>query len=140
MKTLMATADQVKHKWYLIDASGKTVGRLSARVARILRGKHKPEFTPHVDTGDYVIIINANHVTVTGKKRTDKRYEQYTGRRLKVISFQALQKRSPTRILEKAIKGMLPKGPLGYAILAKLKVYADASHPHDAQSPEATTI
>jgi len=142
MKTLMAKTGQTEHKWHLIDASGQTLGRLAARIAPILRGKHKPEFTPHVDTGDYVIVIHAEKIAVTGNKRTDKCYEHYTGYPggLKTTSFEKLQKRFPARIIEKAIKGMLPKNPLGYAMFRKLKVYAGASHPHRAQNPKALII
>jgi large subunit ribosomal protein L13 len=142
MKTLMAKNGQIERKWYLIDASGKTLGRLASKIAHILRGKHKPEFTPHVDTGDYIVVINAEKVTVTGKKFTNKLYERYTGYPggLKTISFDKLQNRFPARIIEKAVKGMLPKNPLGYAMLSKLKVYAGATHPHNAQNPQTTTI
>jgi large subunit ribosomal protein L13 len=137
MKTLMAKNSQVEHKWYLIDASGKTLGRLASKIAHILRGKHKPEFTPHVDTGDYIVVINAEKIVITGRKITDKYYEHYTGYPggLKTISFDKLKNRFPARIIEKAVKGMLPKNPLGYATLSKLKVYAGSSHPHAAQSP-----
>ncbi|MDQ8040021.1 MAG: 50S ribosomal protein L13 [Rickettsiella sp.] len=142
MKTLMAKTGQIEHKWYLIDATGKTLGRLATKVARILRGKHKPEFTPHVDTGDYIVVINAEKITVTGKKITDKKYEHYTGYPggLKTISFDKLQKKFPSRIIEKAVKGMLPKNPLGYAMIRKLKIYAGASHPHRAQNPETIAV
>ncbi len=142
MKTLMAKTGQTERKWYLIDASGKTLGRLATKIAHILRGKHKPEFTPHVDTGDYIIIINAEKVTVTGRKVTNKNYERYTGYPggLKTISFDKLQAKFPARIIEKAVKGMLPKNPLGYATLKKLKVYAGTSHPHSAQNPEVLLV
>ncbi|MES2142403.1 MAG: 50S ribosomal protein L13 [Pseudomonadota bacterium] len=142
MKTLMAKTGQIERKWYLIDASGKTLGRLATKIAHILRGKHKPEFTPHVDTGDYIVIINAEKVTVTGRKVTDKNYERYTGYPggLKTISFDKLQAKFPARIIEKAVKGMLPKNPLGYAMINKLKVYAGTSHPHSAQNPEALSV
>jgi large subunit ribosomal protein L13 len=142
MKTLMAKTGQTERKWHLIDASGKTLGRLAAKIAHILRGKHKSEFTPHVDTGDYIVVINAEKVTVTGKKFRDKQYQRYTGYPggLKTTSFEKLQKRFPARVIEKAVKGMLPKNPLGYAMLGKLKVYAGTSHPHSAQNPEAMVI
>ena len=142
MKTLMAKTGQIERKWYLIDASGKTLGRLATKIAHVLRGKHKPEFTPHVDTGDYIVIINAEKVTVTGSKVTHKNYERYTGYPggLKTISFDKLQAKFPARIIEKAVKGMLPKNPLGYAMINKLKVYAGASHPHSAQNPEALSV
>ena len=142
MKTLMAKPGKIKKKWYLIDAEDKTLGRLATKIAHILRGKHKPEYTPHVDTGDYIVVINAEKVTVTGTKAKNKQYEHYTGYPggLKAISFEKLQKRFPARIIEKAVKGMLPKNPLGYAMLTKLKVYAGSSHPHSAQNPEPTII
>jgi len=142
MKTLMAKTGQIERKWHLIDASGQTLGRLATQIAHLLRGKHKPEFTPHVDTGDYVVVINAEKVAVTGRKTTDKQYERYTGYPggLKTITFDKLQKSFPARIIEKAVKGMLPKNPLGYATITKLKVYAGSSHPHSAQNPSATAI
>lgn len=142
MKTLMAKPGLIEKKWLLIDASGKTLGRLAANIAHILRGKHKPEFTPHIDTGDYIVVINAEEVTVTGTKAKNKSYEHYTGfpGGLKSVSFEKLQKRIPTRIIEKAVKGMLPQGPLGYAMMNKLKVYAGSSHPHSAQNPQPTSI
>ena len=142
MKTLMAKTGQIERKWHLIDASGKTLGRIATKIAHILRGKHKPEFTPHVDTGDYIVVINAEKIAVTGRKLTDKQYERYTGYPggLKTTSFEKLQKRFPARIIEKAVKGMLPKNPLGYAMLRKLKVYAGTSHPHSAQNPKAIAI
>lgn len=142
MKTLMAKTGQIERKWYLIDASGKTLGRLASKIAPILRGKHKPEFTPHVDTGDYIVVINAEKVVVTGRKLTHKRYEHYTGYPggLKSESFDKLQKRFPARIIEKAVKGMLPKNPLGYAMISKLKVYAGSGHPHSAQNPKVAAI
>jgi large subunit ribosomal protein L13 len=142
MKTLMAKTGQIERNWHLIDASGKTLGRLASTIAHILRGKHKPEFTPHVDTGDYIVVINAEKIAVTGKKRTNKQYEHYTGYPggLKTNSFDKLQKRFPARIIEKAVKGMLPKNPLGYAMISKLKVYAGESHPHSAQNPKVTAI
>ncbi|MEN9450669.1 MAG: ribosomal protein [Pseudomonadota bacterium] len=142
MKTLMAKPGLVEQKWLLIDASGKTLGNLATKIAHILRGKHKPEFTPHVDTGDYIVVINAEKVTVTGTKAKNKLYERYTGYPggLKSISFEKLQKAFPARIIEKAVKGMLPKNPLGYAMITKLKVYAGSAHPHSAQNPEPTSI
>ena len=142
MKTMMAKPGLIEKKLYLIDAEDKTLGRLATKIAHILRGKHKPEYTPHVDTGDYIVVINAEKVTVTGTKAKNKQYEHYTGYPggLKAISFEKLQKRFPARIIEKAVKGMLPKNPLGYAMLTKLKVYAGSSHPHSAQNPEPTII
>lgn len=138
MKTYMAKPETVTHKWYIVDATGKTLGRLAAKIAHRLRGKHKPEYTPHVDTGDYIIVINAEKIVVTGNKTQDKIYEHYTGYPggLKSISFDKLMAKFPTRIVEKAVKGMLPKNPLGYAMIRKLKVYAGNEHPHGAQQPE----
>jgi large subunit ribosomal protein L13 len=139
MKTFSAKPHEVKRDWYLIDASDKVLGRLAVEIARRLRGKHKPEFTPHVDTGDYIVVINAEKVRVTGRKAEQKmyyRHSQYPGS-LKTTSFTKLQQRFPTRVIEKAVKGMLPKGPLGSAMYRKLKVYAGAQHPHAAQQPQA---
>jgi large subunit ribosomal protein L13 len=139
MKTFSAKAHEVKRDWFIIDASDKVLGRLAVEIARRLRGKHKPEFTPHVDTGDYIVVINAEKVRVTGRKAEQKmyyRHSQYPGS-LKTTSFAKLQLKFPTRIIEKAVKGMLPKGPLGSAMYRKLKVYAGAQHPHAAQQPQA---
>jgi large subunit ribosomal protein L13 len=139
MKTFSAKPHEVKRDWFLIDASDKVLGRLAVEIARRLRGKHKPEFTPHVDTGDYIVVINAEKVRVTGRKAEQKmyyRHSQYPGS-LKTTSFTKLQLKFPTRIIEKAVKGMLPKGPLGSAMYRKLKVYAGAQHPHAAQQPQA---
>lgn len=142
MKTFMANAETTQHNWYLVDASGKTLGRLASDIARRLRGKHKPEFTPHTDTGDYIIVINSEKVAVTGNKSKKKVYERYTGYPggLKAITFDKLQAKFPSRIIEKAVKGMLPKGPLGYAMFRKLKVYAGSEHPHSAQQPKPLDI
>jgi large subunit ribosomal protein L13 len=139
MKTFSAKPHEVKRDWFIIDASDKVLGRLAVEIARRLRGKHKPEFTPHVDTGDYIVVINAEKVRVTGRKAEQKmyyRHSQYAGG-LKTTSFTKLQQKFPTRIIEKAVKGMLPKGPLGSAMYRKLKVYAGAEHPHAAQQPVA---
>lgn len=142
MKTIMAKSETVQHGWYVVDAAGKTLGRLATEIARRLRGKHKPEYTPHVDTGDYIIVVNAEQITVTGKKAQKKVYEHYTGHigGLKSITFEKLLAKFPTRIIEKAVKGMLPKGPLGYAMFDKLKVYAGPQHPHAAQQPKTLEI
>lgn len=142
MKTIMANAETAQHGWYIVDASGKTLGRLATEIARRLRGKHKPEYTPHVDTGDYIIVVNAEKVAVTGKKPQKKVYERYTGYPggLKSITFEKLMAKFPTRIIEKAVKGMLPKGPLGSAMFRKLKVYAGTEHPHLAQQPKPLVI
>ena len=139
MKTFSAKPYEVKRDWFVIDASNQVLGRLAVEIARRLRGKHKPEFTPHVDTGDYIVVINAEKIRVTGRKAEQKmyyRHSQYPGS-LKTTSFTKLQKKFPTRIIEKAVKGMLPKGPLGSAMYRKLKVYAGEQHPHAAQQPQA---
>lgn len=142
MKTLSAKPAEVKHDWYVVDATGKTLGRLATEIARRLRGKHKVEFTPHVDTGDYIVVINAGKVTVTGNKAEDKVYyshSEYPGG-LKSIVFKDLLATKPTRVIEIAVKGMLPKNPLGRAMFRKLKVYAGAEHMHAAQVPKVLEI
>jgi len=138
MKTYNATNETAQHAWFLVDAAGKTLGRLASEVAKRLRGKHKPEYTPHIDTGDYIVVINASQVKVTGKKTTDKIYHRHTGYPggLKSVTFEKLLAKHPERIIEKAVKGMLPKNPLGRAMYRKLKVYAAADHPHTAQQPK----
>jgi large subunit ribosomal protein L13 len=142
MKTYSAKPAEVQRDWYLVDASGKTLGRLAAEIAHRLRGKHKPEYTPHVDTGDYIVVINAEKVHVTGNKATDKMYYHHTGYigNLKEISFEKLIAKAPERVLEIAVKGMLPKNPLGRAMFKKLKVYAGTEHQHTAQQPKALEI
>jgi large subunit ribosomal protein L13 len=142
MKTFVAKPESVKRDWYVIDAENKTLGRISTEIARRLRGKHKAEYTPHVDTGDYIIVINAEKVTVTGNKFKDKMYYAHTGfpGGLKSITFDKLQAKKPEMIIEKAVKGMLPKGPLGRAMYRKLKVYAGAEHNHAAQQPKVLEI
>lgn len=137
-----AKPETVQHDWYVVDAADKTLGRLASDIATRLRGKHKPEYTPHVDTGDYIVVVNAEKVRVTGKKATDKMYYHHTGfpGGIKSISFEKLIDKAPERALEKAIKGMLPKGPLGRAMYGKLKVYAGDAHPHAAQQPQALNI
>ena len=142
MKTYTAKAGEVRQDWYVVDAAGKVLGRLAAEIARRLRGKHKPEFTPHIDTGDYIVVVNVDKLRVTGRKAQDKTYYRHTGYvgGLKETSFEKLHTRFPTRALEKAVKGMLPKGPLGYAMARKLKVYAGADHPHSAQQPQSLEI
>lgn len=141
-KTFSAKPHLVNRKWHLVDASDKTLGRLASQIAHILRGKHKPEFTPHVDTGDFVVVINAEKIRVTGNKAKDKIYYRHTGYPggLKEISFEKLQAKAPERVLMLAVKGMLPKGPLGYATLKKLKVYAGPQHHHAAQQPQLLDI
>lgn len=142
MKTFNAKAETVKRDWYLVDATNKTLGRLASEIARRLRGKHKAEFTPHVDTGDYIVVINAGKVRVTGAKEQNKMYHQHTGYigNLKSISFDKLRDKAPERIIEGAVKGMLPKNPLGRAMFRKLKVYSGAEHRHSAQQPTVLDI
>ncbi len=142
MKTFSAKPAEVKRDWYVIDATDKVLGRLSTEIARRLRGKHKPEFTPHVDTGDYIIVVNAEKVRATGRKRTDKIYYRTTGYvgNLKSISMDKLLQKAPERVIEIAVKGMLPKNPLGRAMFRKLKVYAGAEHQHTAQQPKALEL
>ncbi len=142
VKTFAAKADTVKRDWFLVDATDKTLGRLASEVARRLRGKHKPEFTPNVDTGDYIVVVNAGKVKVTGNKAADKMYHRYTGYigNLKSESFEKLIARKPERVIELAVKGMLPKNPLGRAMIRKLKVYAGPDHRHAAQQPQALDI
>ena len=142
MKTFSAKPAEVKRDWYVIDASGKALGRLATEVARRLRGKHKPEYTPHVDTGDYIIVINAAKVQVSGNKASDKMYYRHTGYigNLKSISFEQMMAKTPERAIEIAVKGMLPKNPLGREMYRKLKVYAGGEHKHEAQQPRALEI
>ncbi|MDN5871168.1 MAG: 50S ribosomal protein L13 [Nitrococcus sp.] len=137
MKTFSAKTADVKRDWYVVDASGKTLGRLASQLAMRLRGKHKPEFTPHVDTGDYIVVVNAEKVAVTGDKATDKIYYHHTGYigNLKQISFAQLIEKAPERVIQTAVKGMLPKNRLSREILKKLKVYAGPEHRHEAQQP-----
>lgn len=142
MKTLSAKPAEVQHDWYVVDASGKTLGRLATEIARRLRGKHKTIFTPHVDTGDYLVIINAEKIQVTGKKAQDKmyyRHSEFPGG-LKTTNFEKLIGFKPELVLQNAVKGMLPKGPLGYAMIKKMKVYAGSEHPHTAQQPQVLDI
>lgn len=142
MKTISAKPDTVKRDWYLIDAEGKTLGRMATEIATRLRGKHKPEYTPHVDTGDFIVVVNAEKVRVTGNKAKDKIYHSHTGYPggLKSISFEKLIAKAPERTIQSAVKGMLPKGPLGRAMFKKLKVYAGTEHPHTAQQPQELTL
>ena len=137
MKTFSAKPAEVRRDWYVVDATDKTLGRLSTEIARRLRGKHKPEYTPHVDTGDYIVVVNAEKVRVTGNKRQDKMYHHHTGYigNLKSVSFDKLMESHPERAIEKAVKGMLPRGPLGRQMLAKLRVFAGPEHKHAAQQP-----
>jgi large subunit ribosomal protein L13 len=142
MKTFSAKPHEVERDWYVVDASGKVLGRLASEIARRLRGKHKPVFTPHVDTGDYIVVVNVEKLRVTGNKAEDKKYYRHSGYPggIYETNFTKLQQRFPERVLEKAVKGMLPKGPLGYAMLKKLKCYAGTDHPHTAQQPKALNI
>jgi large subunit ribosomal protein L13 len=137
MKTFSAKPAEVKRDWYVIDASDQVLGRLSTEIARRLRGKHKPEYTPHVDTGDYIIVVNAAKVRTTGRKETDKFYYRTTGYigNIKSISLEKMRKATPERIIQIAVKGMLPKNPLGRAMFRKLKVYPGPEHQHTAQQP-----
>ena len=142
MKTFSAKAHEVRRDWFVVDAADKTLGRLASEIARRLRGKHKPEFTPHVDTGDYIVVVNADKIRVTGRKATDKMYHHHTGYigNMNSISFEKLQAKAPGRVLELAVKGMLPKNPLGRAMYRKLKIFAGAEHQHAAQQPKVLEI
>lgn len=138
MKTLSARPQDVEHDWYVVDAENQTLGRLAAAVARRLRGKHKASYTPHVDTGDYIVVVNAEKVRVTGKKQTDKVYYRHSGYPggIKAARFEEMIAKQPEQVIEKAVKGMLPRNPLGRAVFRKLKVYAGSEHPHSAQQPK----
>ena len=142
MKTFSAKTETVKRDWYIVDANGLTLGRLATEIASRLRGKHKPEYTPHVDTGDYIVVINAEKVHVTGNKTQDKIYYSHSGfpGGIKSINFEKLIQRAPERVIESAVKGMLPKNPLGRAMYRKMKVYAGSVHPHTAQQPQELKI
>jgi large subunit ribosomal protein L13 len=142
MKTFSAKPESVKRDWYVVDASGKTLGRLATEIASRLRGKHKPEYTPHVDTGDYIVVINADKVAVTGKKAQQKMYYRHTGYPggIRETNFEKLQAAKPERAIELAVKGMMPHNPLGRDMLRKLKVYAGTEHPHAAQQPQSLDI
>ena len=142
MKTFCARAEDVNHDWFVVDANDKTLGRLASEIALRLRGKHKAEYTPHVDTGDYIVVINAEKVRVTGAKATDKMYHHHTGYigGLKSISFEKLIDKAPERVLQGAVRGMLPRNPLGRAMFKKLKVYAGEEHPHTAQQPQVLNV
>ncbi|MBW4670762.1 MAG: 50S ribosomal protein L13 [Cyanomargarita calcarea GSE-NOS-MK-12-04C] len=141
-KTPLPTPATIEHEWYIVDAADQRLGRLATEIAMVLRGKKKPQYTPSIDTGDFVIVINAEKVTVTGKKRTQKLYRRHSGRPggMKTETFAKLQDRIPERIVEKAVKGMLPKCSLGKQLFTKLKVYAGSVHPHDAQKPKELKI
>ena len=142
MKTYSAKAGDVHHDWYVVDAENKTLGRLAAEIAHRLRGKHKPEYTPHMDMGDYIVVVNCEKLRVTGNKKTDKMYHHHTGYPggIKSYSFEKLIDRTPERVLQRAVKGMLPRNPLGRAMFKKMKVYAGPEHPHAAQQPQTLNI
>ncbi|HEX7157045.1 MAG TPA: 50S ribosomal protein L13 [Burkholderiaceae bacterium] len=142
MKTFSAKSHEVRRDWFVVDANEKILGRLAAEIALRLRGKHKPEYTPHVDTGDYIVVVNAAKIRVTGAKGTDKIYYRHSGYPggVRETSFDKMQQRFPGRALQLAVKGMLPKGPLGYAMIKKLKIYAAGEHPHEAQQPKALQV
>lgn len=142
MKTYSARAEDVTRDWFVVDASDKILGRLASEIAHRLRGKHKAEYTPHVDTGDYIVVVNAEKIRVTGAKTTDKMYHHHTGYPggLKSISFEKLIEKAPERVIQGAVKGMLPRNPLGRAMFKKLKVYAGNEHPHAAQQPQVLNI
>ena len=142
MKTFSAKPQDIRREWHLVDATDKTLGRLATEVARRLRGKHKPEFTPHVDTGDHVVVVNAEKIKVTGRKMEQKIYHHHTGYigNLKSISLEDLLEKHPERVIEKAVKGMMPKNKLGRAMYKKLHVYAGSEHPHAAQQPAALEL
>ncbi|MFZ9736529.1 MAG: 50S ribosomal protein L13 [Prochlorotrichaceae cyanobacterium] len=141
-KTYLPPVDAIEQDWYVVDAADQTLGRLATEIARVLRGKHKPTFTPHLDTGDFVIVVNADKVVVTGRKSDQKLYRRHSGRPggMKVETFKQLQARIPERIVETAVRGMLPKNRLGRQLFTKLKVYAGPTHPHQAQQPQPLTI
>lgn len=142
MKTFVAKPAEVKRDWFVVDADGKTLGRLATEIARRLRGKHKAEYTPHVDTGDYIVVVNCDKITVTGNKAKNKMYYSHTGYPggIKEINFEKLLAKKPEMVLEKAVKGMLPRGPLGREMFRKLKVYAGPEHKHTAQQPQVLDI
>jgi large subunit ribosomal protein L13 len=142
MTTYTAKVGEIHQGWFVVDAQGKVLGRLATQIAARLRGKHKPEYTPHIDTGDYVVVVNVDKLRVTGRKTERKTYYRHTGfpGGIRQTSFAKIQATRPERILQHAVKGMLPKGPLGYAMLRKLKVYAGDKHPHSAQQPKALEI
>jgi large subunit ribosomal protein L13 len=141
-KTYLPSQDSLEKNWYVVDAADQRLGRLASEIAMILRGKNKPTYTPHMDTGDFVVVINAEKVAVTGKKRTQKLYRRHSGRPggMKTETFAKLQARVPERIIEQAVKGMLPKNSLGRQLFTKLKVYTGAAHPHQAQKPQVLEI
>ena len=142
MKTFSAKSTEIDQKWLIVDAEGQTLGRMATAIATRLRGKHRAEFTPHVDTGDFIVVVNAEKVCVTGNKAKDKMYHSHSGYPggLKSVSFEKLIEKSPEKVIKLAVKGMLPKTPLGRSMFKKLKVYAGAKHPHEAQQPQALQL
>jgi large subunit ribosomal protein L13 len=142
MKTFSAKPHEVNHQWFVVDATDRVLGRLASQIALRLRGKHKAIFTPHVDTGDFIVVVNVEKIRVTGNKGEDKKYYRHSGYPggIYETNFNKLRARHPARVLEKAVKGMLPKGPLGYAMIKKMKVYAGSEHPHAAQQPQPLEI
>ncbi len=142
MKTYSAKPHEITRDWYVVDATDKVLGRLASEIAHRLRGKHKPEFTRHIDTGDFIVVVNVDKLRVTGNKAKDKLYHRHTGYPggIYTTSFENMQAKFPARVLEKAVKGMLPKGPLGYAMLKKMKAYVGTDHPHTAQQPKTLEI
>jgi len=142
MKTFSARPQDITRDWFVVDATDKVLGRLASQIALRLRGKHKPEYTPHVDTGDFIVVVNAGRIRVTGAKPQDKKYYRHSGYPggISETNFEKMQSRFPGRALEKAVKGMLPKGPLGYAMIKKLKIYAEPTHPHTAQQPRPLEV
>ena len=142
MKTFSPTPELIDHQWFVVDADNQVLGRLAAQIAHRLRGKHKPEFAPHMDNGDVIVVVNCEKIKVTGAKSTDKIYYRHSGYPggITATSFRDMQSKHPGRALEKAVKGMLPKGPLGYAMIKKLKVYGGAEHPHTAQQPKVLEL
>ena len=142
MRTASTRREDAQHDWYVVDAEGRTLGRLASEIAKRLRGKHKPEYTPHVDTGDYIVVVNADKVKVTGRKETDKVYYRYSGYPggIKATPLDKMREDHPDRILGNAVRGMLPRNPLGRAMLRKLKIYAGPTHPHAAQQPKALEL
>ncbi|MYD96091.1 MAG: 50S ribosomal protein L13 [Gammaproteobacteria bacterium] len=142
MRTASTRREDAQHDWYVVDAEGRTLGRLASEIAKRLRGKHKPEYTPHVDTGDYIVVVNAAKVKVTGRKETDKVYYRHSGYPggIKATPLDKMREHHPDRILGNAVRGMLPRNPLGRAMLRKLKIYAGPSHPHASQQPKALEL
>lgn len=142
MKTFVTKPTDIEHQWWVVDAEGQTLGRLATKIAQILRGKHKPTFSPHLDTGDYVIVVNCEKVIVTGNRLDEKQYHRYSGYHggLKSVTLRVQLQRHPDRVIQAAVKGMLPDGPLGNNMLKKLKIYAGSEHPHAGQNPQTLEV